>query len=56
MTDPVYCGDFASVFKGDYLGHSVAVKVVQLYQNDRDATLRVGIFIKSDSHSHWRRC
>ena len=45
LTDPVYTGEFASVFKGYYQERPVAVKVVQLYSSNRDVILRVGVFI-----------
>ena len=43
LTDPVYTGEFASVFKGYYQERPVAVKVVQLYSSNRDVILRVGV-------------
>lgn len=48
MTDPVYCGEFTSVFKGSYKGCLVAVKVVQLCFDSREATLRVGFLVVDD--------
>ena len=49
LTDPVYRGEFASVFKKDYKRRPVAVKAVQLCSNNHKAILRVGVFI-SDSY------
>lgn len=48
--DPVYRGEFTSVFKGDYQERPVAIKVVQLYSNNREAILRVGASVVSDSY------
>ena len=45
MTDPVYYGESANVFKGSYRERPAAVKVVQLYSNTREATLRVRVFV-----------
>ena len=47
MTDPVYCGEFANVFRGSYRERLVAVKVMKLYSSDREATLRVSVSIMS---------
>ena len=49
LGDPVYSGEFANVFKGYYQERSVAVKVAQLYSNDRDVILRVSFFVVLDS-------
>lgn len=49
MTNPVYRGEFASVFKGNYQEHRVAVKVVQLYFTNREVTLRVSASVMSNS-------
>jgi len=51
LTDPVYRGGFASVFKGDYQRRPVAIKVVQLCAINRKAIVRVGVFA---SDSYWR--
>ena len=49
LGDPVYRGEFASVFKGDYQRRPVAVKAVQLCSSNHKVILRVGVFI-SDSY------
>lgn len=41
MIVPVWCGELSSVFKGNYQSRPVAVKVMQLYTSNREATLRV---------------
>jgi hypothetical protein len=47
MTDPVHYGEFARVFKGSHQERLVAVKVVQLYSDNREATLRVCVSLMS---------
>ena len=49
MTDPVYCREFTKVFKGSYQERPVAVKVMQLYYSNPEATLRVCVSVTSDS-------
>jgi len=44
MTGSVYSRESTSVFKGSYQERPVSVKVMQLYTNNREVTLRVCLY------------